>query len=87
MGKFIDAALFKLHPSTKLFEIDEKHFEIVIKRKSRLIMKDGRGILAKVNIIKSKVDAAEINLRTSTPVCSKTKLFLEEHGIKLLTCE
>ncbi len=87
MAEFIDSGLFGLHSSTKLYQIDEEHFEIVIQRKSRIIMKDGQGILAKVNKIKKHVAGAEINLRTSAPVCSKTKLFLEEHGIALLACE
>jgi hypothetical protein len=46
-------------------------------------MKDGAGIVAKVNKIKNHVPDAKVSLKTSAPVCSKTKAFLEEHGISV----
>ena len=86
MNKFIDPKLFDLPPSTKLQRIDTKKFEIIIQRKSRIIMKDGEGILTKVNKIKNHVPNAKVNLKTSAPVCSKTKAFLEAHGIRISVC-
>jgi len=87
MNKFIDPLLFGLTPSTKLKQISTTQFEIVIQRKSRIIMKDGEGILAKADKIKKHVPDVQINLATSAPVCGKTKVFLEEHGIGVvLTC-
>ena len=83
MNKFIDPKLFNLPPSTKLIQAGTDQFEIVIQRKSRIIMKDGEGVLAKVNKIKNYVPNAKVILKTSAPVCSKTKTFLEGHGISV----
>ena len=47
-------------------------------------MKDGKGVVAKVDKIKHHVPKAKISLRTSAPVCSKTKVFLKERGISVL---
>ncbi len=86
MNKFIDPKLFGLTPSTRLKQINATQFDIVIQRKSRIIMKDGEGILAKAEKIKRHVPNAQISLVTSAPVCSKTEAFLEEHGIIVSTC-
>ncbi len=81
MNKLISPKLFGLTPSTILMQIGTAKFAIVIQRKSRIIMKDGKGILAKAIKIKNHVPGAKVSLKTSAPVCSKTKAFLEEHGI------
>ena len=86
MNKFIDPKLFSLPPSTKLKQASTNQFDIIIQRKSRIIMKDGEGILTKVNKIKHHVPKAKVSLRTSAPVCSKTKAFLKERGINVLEC-
>ncbi len=86
MNKFIDPKLFNLPPSTKLKQVGSNQFDIIIQRKSRIIMKDGKGVLAKVGKIKHHVPKAKISLRTSAPVCSKTKAFLKERGISVLEC-
>ena len=86
MNKFIDPELFSLPPSTKLKQVGSNQFDIVIQRKSRIIMKDGKGILAKAGKIKHHVPKAKVSLRTSAPVCSKTKVFLKERGISVLEC-
>ncbi len=83
MNKFVDPKLYGLPPSTKLEQVGTNQYDIVIQRKSRIIMKDGEGILAKVNKIKDHVPNAKVGLKTSAPVCSKTKSFLEEHGISV----
>jgi len=83
MNKFADPKLYGLPPSTKLEQVGTNQYDIVIQRKSRIIMKDGEGILTKVNRIKNHVPNAKVGLKTSAPVCSKTKLFLEEHGISV----
>ena len=84
MNKFIDPQLFSLPPSTKLKQVGSNQFDIIIQRKSRIIMKDGKGVVAKVDKIKHHVPKAKISLRTSAPVCSKTKVFLKERGISVL---
>ena len=86
MNKFIDPQLFSLPPSTKLKQVGSNQFDIIIQRKSRIIMKDGKGVVAKVDKIKHHVPKAKISLRTSAPVCSKTKVFLKERGISVLEC-
>ncbi len=86
MNKFIDPKLFSLPPSTKLKQVGSNQFDLVIQRKSRIIIKDGKGVLAKVDKIKHHVPKAKVSLRTSAPVCSKTKAFLKERGISVLEC-
>ena len=83
MNNQVDPKLFKFHSSTKLRQVGTNQFEIVIDRKSRIIMKDGNAIVTKVNKIKASVPDAKVNLRTSAPICSKTKLFLENQNIEV----
>ena len=83
MNKFIDPKPYGLPPSTKLEQVGTNQYDIVIQRKSRIIMKDGEGILAKVNKIRNHVPNAKVGLKTSAPVCSKTKAFLEEQDISV----
>jgi len=82
MNKFIDPKLYDLPPSTKLKQAGT-NFEIVIQRKSRIVMKDGEGIVAKANKIKHHVPNAKVSLKTTAPVCGKTKSYLEGHGISV----
>ncbi len=86
MDKFVDPKLYDLPPSTKLIQVGTNEYNIVIQRKSRIIMKDGEGILTKVNKIKNHVPNAKVSLKTSAPVCSKTKVFLEGYGVRVSTC-
>ncbi len=83
MSQFIDPKTFGLHPSTRITKTGDNRFTIVIHRKSRIIMKDGRNILSKAEQIKSKFGSARVDVRTTAPVCSKTSVFLEEQGIKI----
>ncbi len=86
MNEFIDPKLYGLSPSTRLKQISATKFDIVIKRKSRIIMKDGEVVLAKADKIKKHVPNARVSLVTSAPVCSKTKVFLNEHGVSVSFC-
>ncbi len=83
--KFVDPKLFNLPSSTKLRQAGANQFDIVIQRKSRIIMKDCENILTKADKIKDHVPNAKVSLRTSAPVCSKTKAFLKDHNINVLT--
>ena len=49
MSNQINPKLYQLPSLTKLLQIGTNQFEIVIDRKSRIIMKDGEAILTKVN--------------------------------------
>ncbi len=86
MSKFVDPKLFNLPSSTKLRQVGTNQFDIIIRRKSRIIMKDGEGILTKADKIKDHVPNAKVSLRTSAPVCGKTKAFLKDHNISVLAC-
>ncbi len=83
MNKLINPKLFGLTSSTKLVQVGTNQYNIVIQRKSRIIMKDGEGIVAKVNKIKDHVPNAKVSLKTSAPVCSKTTAFLKGHDISV----
>ncbi len=80
----VDPKRFGLHVSTKIEQVGEKHFVIVINRKSRIIMKDGEKITAKAAMITKKVPGATVSLQTTAPVCSKTRAMLQDHNVKLV---
>lgn len=80
----VDPKLFGLHPATKIEQTGEKHFVIVINRKSRIIVKDGDKIVAKATRIIEKVPGAVVSLITSAPVCSKTKAMLHANKVELI---
>jgi hypothetical protein len=58
-----------------------QEFILVIRRKSRIIMKDARGILKKAERIQAKTSNASLILETNAPVCSKSAQFLKDNGI------
>ena len=61
---------------------DKKSIAIVVDRKSRIIMKDGRRILEQASAI-MKTDIRPVVLLTSAPICGKTKKFLTENNISI----
>ena len=79
MPRKVDPGLFGLHHATRLEQTGEKQFVIIINRKSRIIMQDGRKILAKAARITTTIPGATVSLRTSAPVCGKTRTLLEEN--------
>ena len=81
MNQSVDPKKFGLHPATKIEQLDDTQFVIRIERKSRIIMKDGGKILDKVSTIKASIPDAVVSIATAAPVCSKTLLFLADHGI------
>lgn len=83
MEKSIDPKRFGLHPSTCIEESAQNHFTLVMNRKSRIIMKDGQKIVTRYEKIRAAVEDAVIDVRTTAPVCSKTKAFLKEKGITI----
>ena len=78
---FIDPKQFGLNSRTKLV-IRNKHIAIIVDRKSRIIMKDGRRIFDQVAAIRKK-EKRPVVLLTSAPVCGKTKIFLRENDIAI----
>ena len=85
MPHAVDPKRFGLHPTTRLEQSGEKNYNLVIDRKSRIIMSDGRKILAKAARILAAVPDATVGLRTTAPVCSKTEALLKENNVELIT--
>ena len=84
MNKTLDPKEFGLPPKTVIEEIGSNNLAIVISRKSRVIMSDGRKILEKAEKIRKLHGGTKISLKISAPLCSKTKRFLEEHGLSVV---
>ncbi len=84
MLKRLDARNFDLPPSSLIEELDEQNYALVMDRKSRIIMADGKKIVAKAEKIKKHKPGATVFLKTTAPVCSKTINLLQEHGIAIL---
>jgi len=84
MTKFINPIALGLQPRTIIEEIDSDTLAIVINRKSRIIMADGRKIHAKaIKIIEAR-PGWKVMLKTSAPVCGKTLQYLAGHGIEVV---
>ena len=79
--KKVDTIQYNLHSRVDLRQDKEGALFIVVDRKSRIIMKDGHRILEMVNTISREDQSKKVSIRTSAPVCSKTKKFLLESGI------
>ena len=47
-------------------------------------MKDGETILEQAGMIQEKSPGVQVSLKTSAPVCSKTRAFLTENGIDVM---
>ena len=84
MAEIADAKKFGLTPRTCLERESEDHLVLIIDRKSRLIMADGRRITEKVNKIRSVQSGCKVSVKTNAPVCSKTRAFLSEKGINIM---
>ena len=83
MNEPVNPEVFGLHPKTKIELIDKATYIIIIRRKSRIIMKDARNILDKVAKIKSVDPLARVGVHTTAPVCSKTRKLLRAHGVEI----
>lgn len=81
----IDPKKLGLDSRTVVEKDEDGSFCIIVNRKSRIIMADGRKILDKVNKIKAFVPHARVKLKTSAPLCSKTRTYLEEQGVSVLS--
>ena len=75
---------YGLPPRTVLEQLDDDIFAIVVDRKSRIVMADGRKILDKCEKIRQVNSAAKVVLKTSAPVCSKTLKLLESSGVSVI---
>ena len=80
----VDPKQFGLPARTILMKTGKNTFEIVLERKSRLVMKDAHQILLKVKSIRELAPGAKVDLRISGPVCSKTVRFLTENDVDIV---
>ena len=79
--KNIDPTQYNLSSRVDLRQDRSGDLLIIIDRKSRIIMKDGIRVLGMVKKI-NKIDAKKnVSVRTSAPICSKTKKLLLENSI------
>lgn len=74
---------YGLSARTLIEKIDKNTIALIIDRKSRIIMTDGKKILQKIHQIKETLPAVRVELITTAPVCSKTKTFLEGEGVEV----
>ncbi len=81
----IDPKDYNLPSRLKIELNNKRELFFIINRKSRIIMKDGIKILKYVEEIRKKDFNIKINLKTNAPVCSKTKTFLVERGVKVVS--
>jgi|TARA_B100000408_G_scaffold20297_1_gene13821 hypothetical protein len=81
--KRIDPKKYNLPPRTTLYKKTD-HIFIIIDRKSRIIMKDGRRISEIAKSILSMDPGVHIRVATSAPTCSKTKEYLRQVDIEVL---
>lgn len=83
-GGDIDPKDFGLPPRTLIEQVDKSTVALVINRKSRIIMADGRKLLEKAESIRQAMPGVSVVLKTTAPVCGKTKKFLAEEGLAIL---
>jgi len=78
----VDPTLYNLHPKVRLKKT-EKDIFIVIDRKSRIVMKDGRRIFEIATKIKQIETGIKISVLSNAPICSKTQKFLFQNDITI----
>lgn len=79
----VDPKKYGLHARTVLEQVDDKTLALVMDRKSRIIMADGKKILEKVELIHKVDPDIRIILKTSAPLCSKTLTLLQRSGLAI----
>lgn len=85
MNRNLEAKTFGLPPGTVLEQAGSATIAIVMRRKSRIIMADGRKIVEKAGKIRQVRPEVTVALKTSAPLCGKTRTFLEGEGIQVLS--
>lgn len=87
MSRNIDPKEFALPPRTVLEQVGSNTIAIVMLRKSRIIMADGRKIVEKAGKIQQVRPDVNVALKTSAPICSKTIKFFEGEGIQVVPAD
>ena len=81
--KKVDPRVFNLSNRINIQENDKNEVFFIIDRKSRIIMKDGVRIFNQTQKVKEKRPDARFFLKTSAPICSKTKKYLNHRNIEI----
>jgi hypothetical protein len=84
MPEYVDPKSLGLPPRTVLEKIAPNTLAIVINRKTRIIMADGKKILARAAKIKVAKPDWKVILKTNAPVCSKTLQYLADNTIEVI---
>ena len=84
MAQKINAVKFGLPGRTDLEKTGRNHYSILIKRKSRILLKDGEKIIEKIKILHEFVPGAKIDLMISSPICSKAVQLLKDNAIDIV---
>ena len=79
----VDPKTFNLSNRINIQENDKKDVFFIVDRKSRIIMKDGIRIFNQIQKVKEKRRNARFFLKTSAPICSKTKKYLNLRNIEI----
>jgi hypothetical protein len=79
----VDPRVFNLSNRINIQENDNNDIFFIIDRKSRIIMKDGIRISNQIQKVKEKRRNARFFLKTSAPICSKTKKYLNQRNIEI----
>ena len=74
---------FGLSSRTVIEQQDDSTIALVIDRKTRIIMTDGKKILEKISAIKRHRPTCRVILKTSAPLCSKTSNMFAEAGVEI----
>ena len=82
--KKIDPVKYNLPPRLNIQISKKNELFFIIDRKTRIIMKDGIKIFNHIQKIRKKDLKIKIKLRTTAPVCSKTKQFLVKKGVEVV---
>lgn len=82
--ELLDPKEYSLPIRTVIEMVDDNLVAIVINRKSRIIMADGKKIREKIVKIQQALPQLSYALKTTAPVCSKTAAFLEDNNIQVI---
>ena len=80
--KLIDPTIFNLNKRT-VIEQKRNSLYIVVNRKSRIIMKDGKRLLEQAKQIK-KTSKMSVSIVTTAPVCRKTSKYLKANAVEII---
>ena len=85
MSNTLNAEDYGLPKRVRLKRLDNNIIGILKKRKSRIIMKDAAQIMDIANQILEKDNKATIVLLISGPICSKSRKYLIEQSIEVIS--